>query len=140
MRSVRFVRAACATAAVSLAVVAGCSSGPATGEVNGKVTFKGQPVTEGFVTFMNPNEGGAGEGKIGPDGSYAVVGKLVVGEYIAVVSPPMHIVDTDPGKSPPAPVEKNVKNIPVKYRQQGTTPFKFPVKEGKNEINLEMNP
>lgn len=124
------------------AIGLGCSS-PApvpTGDVQGKVTFKGAPVTEGTITFLNPKEGGNGEGKLGPDGTYTLTGKLNVGDYVVVVTPPIHIVDTDPGKSPPAPVEKNMKNIPPKYRQQGTTPLKFKVESGANEANFDLAP
>lgn len=141
MRSVRPVHTALVSTGIFLAaVLAGCSSGPATGEVRGKVTFKGQPVTEGTITFLNPKEGGAGEGTLGSDGSYAIQGKLVVGEYLIVVNPPIHIVDTDPGKSPPAPVEKPAPNIPQKYRVQGTTPLKETVQKGKNEFNFDLKP
>lgn len=120
--------------------IAGCSpSGPAVGEVSGKVTFKGQPVKEGTVTFLNPNEGGAGESPIDANGGYAIP-KLVVGEYLVIVTPLMEMKDTDPGKSPPAPVEKPAPNIPVKFRQQGLTPLKTPIKEGKNEFQIDMRP
>jgi len=136
----RCTPARAAAAVLLAAALAGCSSGPATGEVFGKVTFKGQPVTEGTITFLNPNEGGAAEAEIGKDGSYTVSGKVVVGEYLVVITPPVHIVDTDPGKSPPAPVEKPAPNIPQKYRQQGTTPFKETIKPGKNELNFDMKP
>jgi hypothetical protein len=121
------------------AVVAGCSKGPRTGEVYGKVTFKGQPVREGTVTFLNPTEGGAAEAQINTDGTYAVK-NVVVGEYLVVITPPIHIVDTDPGKSPPAPVEKPAPNIPQKYRQQGSTTLKAVVTQGKNEHNFDMKP
>src|SRR5437588_13099655 len=84
----------------------GCSSGPTKGEVHGKVTFKGQPVKEGTVTFLNTKEGGGAEAQIGKDGTYAVQGGAVVGDYVVEIKPLMHIVDTDPGKTPPAPVEK----------------------------------
>jgi hypothetical protein len=132
--------ARCAIAVSFLTVVMiGCSSGGA-GEVRGKVTFKGAPVTEGTVTFLNPKEGGAAEGEIKSDGSYRLVGKVLAGEYLVVINPPMHIVDTDPGKSPPAPVEKPAPNIPRQYRQQGTTTLKATVKEGKNEFNFDMMP
>lgn len=143
MRSAHPTRvAARVSAAVCLTVVlVGCSSsGPATGEVAGKVTFKGAPVTEGTVTFLNPKEGGSGEGQLGPDGAYSITGKLNVGEYIVTVTPPMEMKDTDPGKSPPAPVEKNVKNIPMKYRQQGTTTLKFKVEPGPNTANFDLTP
>ena len=120
--------------------VAGCGpSGPPVGEVSGKVTFKGQPVKEGTVTFMNPTEGGAGESPIAADGGYAIP-ELVVGEYIVVVNPLMEMKDTDPGKSPPALVEKPAPNVPTKYRQQGLTPLKSSIKEGKNEFQIQMSP
>jgi hypothetical protein len=142
MHAHRPSRAALAIAAGLLMTVGpvGCSSGPETGEVRGKVTFKGKPVTEGTVTFLNPRGEGDAEAEIGPDGTYEVPGKVVVGEYLVVVTPPMHIVDTDPGKSPPAPVEKPAPNIPRKYRQQGTTTLKATVKPGQNECNFDMTP
>ena len=119
----------------------GCSSGPVKGEVFGKVTFKGQPVKEGTVTFLNTKEGGGAEAEINSDGTYVVPSGVVVGEYDRVeIKPLMEMKDTDPGKTPPSKVEKPAPNIPAKYRQQGTTPLKATVKSGKNEINFEMKP
>src|SRR4051812_3798056 len=60
---------------------AACSSGPVKGEVQGKVTFKGQPVKEGTVTFLNTKDGGAAEAAINPDGTYVVQGGAVAGDY-----------------------------------------------------------
>jgi len=64
---------------VSLAlVVAGCSGGgskPTTIKVHGKVTYKGQPVSEGTITFQ-PTKPAAGSpnrpavGALKPDGTY----------------------------------------------------------------------
>jgi hypothetical protein len=119
----------------------GCSSGPTKGEVQGKVTFKGQPVKEGTVTFLNTKDGGAAEAAINPDGTYVVQGGAVVGDYDKVeIKPLTELKDTDPGKTPPARVEKPAPDIPTRYRQQGTTPLKASVKPGKNEINFEMTP
>jgi hypothetical protein len=130
-----------ATTALTMAalIVAGCENGPTRGEVRGKVTYKGQPVKEGTVTFLNPTEGGAAEATIGEGGAYEVAGGAVVGEYIVEIKPVTEMRDTDPGKSPPAPVEKNAPDIPKKYRMQGTTPLKAKVEAGKNEFNFEMN-
>ena len=137
MRNFRFCLIA---SCLSSFLIVGCfPSGPEVGEVSGKVSFKGQPVKEGTVTFLNPSEGGAGESPIGANGSYTIP-ELVVGDYIVIVTPLMEMKDTDPGKSPPAPVEKSAPNIPVKYRQQGLTPLKSPVKKGKNEFQIEMSP
>jgi hypothetical protein len=118
----------------------GCSSGPVRGEVQGKVTFQGNPVKEGKVTFLSPEGLGDAEADISGNGSYAVQGGVVVGEYIVEIKPPVVMVDTDPGKSPPAPMEKKAPDIPRKYRMQGTTTLKASVKAGKNEINFEMTP
>jgi hypothetical protein len=115
----------------------GCG-GPRTGEVEGKVTFEGKAVTEGSVTLLNPKEGGSYEGQINSDGTFAVKNRVVVGEYLVVITPPMIMMDTDPGKSPPAPVEKPAPNIPQKYRQQGSTNLKADVKEGKNTFEFDM--
>ncbi len=104
------------------------------------MTFKGKPVTEGTVTFLNPKGEGDAEAEIGKDGSYEVRGGVVVGEYLVTITPPVHIVDTDPGKSPPAPVEKNMPDIPRKFRMQGTTTLKATVNPGQNECNFDMTP
>src|SRR5947207_2737410 len=86
---------------------AACSSGPTKGKVQGKVTFKGQPVKEGTVTFLNTKEGGAAEAAINPDGTYVVQSGAVVGDYDKVeIKPLMEMKDTDPGKTPPSKVEK----------------------------------
>src|SRR4029450_9183345 len=104
----------------AVAALAGCTPAPVTGHVKGKVTFKGQPVAEGMVTFLNLTEGGAAEAPINAGGTYEVQNGVVPGEYVVVINPLMEIVDTDPGKSPPAPVEKRAPDIPPKYRMQGT--------------------
>jgi hypothetical protein len=127
--------------AISAIALAGCSSGPVRGEVFGKVTFKGQPVKEGTVTFLNTKDGGGAEAEINSDGTYVVPRGVVAGEYDRVeIKPLMEMKDTDPGKTPPSKVEKSAPNIPAKYRMQGTTPLKATVKAGKNEINFEMTP
>ena len=118
----------------------GCSSGPATSPVKGKVTFQGKPVTEGTVTFLNLTEGGAAEAQINKDGSITFQGGVMPGEYRVVITPLTHIVDTDPGKSPPAPVEKPAPDIPPKYRQQGTSKLQASVKPGPNEFTFDMTP
>jgi len=120
---------------------AGCQRGPAKAEVRGKITFKGQPVKEGTVTFLNTKEGGAAEAQINSDGTYTVEGGAVIGEYDKVeIKPLMEMKDTDPGKTPPSKVEKTAPDIPAKYRQQGSTPLRASVKPGKNEINFDMTP
>ena len=141
MRHLPAPRVALALAAVCVtAALAGCSSPPVTGQVKGNVTFKGKPVAEGMVTFLNLTEGGAAEAQIKAEGAYEVKNGVVPGEYVVVINPLVEIVDTDPGKSPPAPVEKQAPDIPRKYRQQGTTTLKASVKAGPNDFNFDLKP
>ena len=125
---------------ILVAFVASCSNAPPAGKVRGKVTFKGQPVKEGTVTLLNPKEGGAYEAQIATGGAYAVSNPVLVAEYLVVVTPLTEIKDTDPGKSPPSPVEKPAPDIPRKYRMQGTTTLRAAVKAGDNEFNLDLTP
>jgi hypothetical protein len=135
--ALRFTAPRC-VALVLAAFILACSTGPPMGKVRGKVTFKGQPVKEGTVTLLNPTEGGAYEASINSDGTYAIPGDVATGEYVVEIKPLMEMRDTDPGKSPPAPVEKNAPDIPKKYRMQGSTPLKATVKAGDNDIPFEM--
>jgi hypothetical protein len=119
---------------------AGCSRGPAVGEVSGKVTFGEKPVSEGRITFINAAKGYAAEAVLQQDGSYTIAtseGGLVVGDYIVMINP-LIVVDRSNPHSPPAPVEKSAPNIPEKYRNQGRTPFRASVQKGANTFNFEM--
>jgi hypothetical protein len=47
-----------ALAGVFLAVAVGCDGGPKLAQLSGTVTFKGQPVPAGYITFTPPSGGG----------------------------------------------------------------------------------
>jgi hypothetical protein len=126
-------------AAVASAGLPGCARGPVRGEVRGKVTFKGQPVKEGSIEFLNPTQGGAAEATVA-DGNYEVQGGLVVGDYVVIVSPVYYLHDPEPTKTPAAMMPKPAPDIPMKYRNQDTTTLKATVKEGKNEFNFDLTP
>ena len=128
------------SAALLAAGSAGCSRGPAVGEVSGKVTFARKPVTEGTITFINPTTGYAAEARLQTDGSYAVEtpeGGLLVGDYLVMVNP-LLVRDRSNPRTPPSPVEKPAPNIPEKYRNQGRTPLRATVQKGPNTFNFDM--
>ncbi len=132
----------CLLVSLSVLVVglAGCSRGPDVGEVRGKVSFKGKPVTEGTVTFINPTTGYVAEANLEKDGSYVVKtreGGLVVGDYLVMVNPLIYLDRSDP-KTPPSPMEKPAPNIPEKYRNQGRTPLKATVQKGTNTFDFDL--
>jgi hypothetical protein len=121
----------------------GCGpASPAVGEVTGKVTFTGQPVSEGTVVFFNPETGFTVEAPLEQGGSYALkthLNGVPVGVYQVTVTPGLYLDNRDP-TTPPVQLEKKAPNIPRKYRTTGSTPLRADVKEGKNEINLDMLP
>jgi hypothetical protein len=70
--------------AALLALAGGC--GGATGDVSGKVLYKGKPVVLGTVTFIGA-DGKQVQCTIQPDGSYSVAG-VAIGEAKVLVDSP----------------------------------------------------
>jgi len=141
MRRIPLVRPIVGAAALAagLLFLSGCGGkGTPVGEVSGKMTFKNNPVADGIVSFMNPAGGTGGEGPL-KDGSYSLTAPLPVGEYKVMVAP-RTVRKQDGGKGPEVGVELPAPDIPMKYRTIGTTTLKATVKEGKNEIDLDMTP
>ena len=121
--------------------LAGCAQREPLGQVEGRVTFKQQPVAEGTVSFSS-EKGAGGEARLDADGRYAVKTLergLPLGEYIVTITPAVYLDKSDP-HTPPVMEEKKAPNIPEKYRRTGSTPLRFSVKEGKNEANFDMKP
>lgn len=97
-------------------LLAGCGGGQTEHEtflVKGTVTFNGEPVTEGIVTFEDSTNGRTGESEIAADGVYRA--RLTKGSYKVMVNPPTVQVDEGPD-SPPSEGLKEMDNIPMKYR------------------------
>jgi hypothetical protein len=124
--------------AVSLCLP-GCGggSGKTVGHVAGKVTFKGNPVREGRVSFQSPS-GEGDEALLKEDGTFTI-NALPVGEYKITVTPLIVRQQVD-GKGPEVGVERPAPDIPEKYRTVGTTALKATVKEGTNEFPFDLNP
>lgn len=132
------------------AVAGGCGSKSSvkTGRASGKVTFKGQPLTEGVVSFVG-EQGGAGTGMIGSDGNYtlrtATGLSIPVGVYTVSVMPASPIPTDDPETAMrKAVANKGIKppslssQIPVKYQSPSTSDIKKEITEGDNTINIDL--
>ena len=130
-------RAAAAAALVGAAVVlaAGCGSAEKPLDVTGRVTFKGEPVTEGSVQFIEDRTGRGAEVDLGPDGTYKA--SLFPGDYKVVVTPP-YMVDESQGI--PNPYYKKVKNIPAKYHSTDTSGLTAAVSPDKATHDFNMTP
>ena len=74
---------------LSVLLAAGCGSNNSS--LDGKVSYKGQPVTSGMVVVLNPDRTTA-KGEIEPDGTYSVSGVSSHGSVqVGVLSPdPAH--------------------------------------------------
>ena len=140
MRPDRF-DAKVAASALSAFFLLGCSPSEPLGQVEGRVTFQGQPVTEGTINFSSASGAGA-ESALGADGKYAVstpVGGLPPGEYAVTIVPALYLDKSDP-HTPPVMEEKKAPNIPEKYRRIGGSPLRWTVVAGKNKADFDMKP
>jgi hypothetical protein len=114
----------------------GCSSGDRPIDIRGKVTFQGEPVTEGTVQFNDEKTGRGAQVELGPDGSYQAT--LHPAEYAVVILPPLQMVESPYG--PPDPRFKKVRNIPEKYRSTATSGLSVSVSADRTVHDFEMKP
>jgi hypothetical protein len=129
-----------ALAAVATIPLACGKSGPEMASVRGKVTYKGQPVPKGTVTFVatDPSRRNA-TGAIDSDGSYRLQTEqpgdgAMLGDYKVTVSAHDEaILDYIPAK----PVPKKLL-APEKYENPSTSDLKKTVVSGSNTIDLEL--
>lgn len=128
---VRAAAVAVLAGAIAL-LAAGCGSEKPI-DIAGKVTFNGEPVTEGQVQFVEDRTGRGGQVDLGPDGAYKAT--LFAGQYKVVVTPP-YIVDNTSGM--PNPYYKKVKNIPKKYHSTETSGLTADVSTGKTVHDFDL--
>ena len=124
-------------------LLAGCGSGedlPATTPVKGKVTYQGQPVPKGTVTFQ-PANGRPATGQIQPDGTFVL---STFGDKDGAI-PGKHAVmivsqDGDPTKMPSSPGYVPPKElVPSKYGSIDTSGLETTVtKEKKDGYDFEL--
>lgn len=134
-------RAAALLIAVVGLAAAGCSQ-RGTGNVTGKVTYKGKPLASGSVIFTTP-DAPAVPANINEDGTFACANVLEGTAAVAVISPN----DTSEARETAAqkpgiamePAKFDPKKwfpIPAKYGQN--SPLTFDVKAGENTFNIEL--
>jgi hypothetical protein len=127
-------------------MAAGCgqkSDTPETAPVTGTVTYKGKPVIGGTVTFHPQSiAGNPGVGDISLDGTYTLT--TYEREDGAVLGKHNVTVEVFPGQAGgvpdalPGTEDKLPSPIPKKYRNPGTSPLEFEVKQGDNVADLKL--
>jgi hypothetical protein len=122
-------------------VLSGCGPRVERGRIFGKITYQGQPLTEGLILFSDAAHGVNMTADLKPDGTYEITtaeGKgLPLGTYKVCVCPPLVNPTMGPG-APPKP--KEYPNIPKKYRRYETSGLTLTVQQGKNPFDVEMKP
>jgi hypothetical protein len=144
VRGARFRLGAALAAAMLLVGFAGCgNSGPEVAQVYGKVTYNGEPVTKGNVSFvpMDPENTSPAAGKIQSDGSYELQtfepgDGARPGKYRVAVTTitEKQILDYIPKK----PVPKPKLEIPEKYTNPDTSDIVVTVESGSNDIPIKL--
>jgi hypothetical protein len=112
-----------------LLTLVGCGSSTPTGArtspVQGKVTYKGQPLTKGTVTFEPDGAGKEGSGEIQPDGTFVLTtykkdDGAVIGTHRVMVT-------------------RTVKTVPAKYSSLNTSKVEIEVSQDKTDYSIELN-
>ena len=136
-------RRMCCGLALMLVAMVGCgSAGEPRGYVSGKVTYSGEPVSEGVVVFSSATGNFAAQGTLQNNGSYSVRssdGGLPVGEYQVVVLPPT-VQTPDTPDSPGGEAFLEVDNIPSRYRSASQSGLSLKVEAGNNTFDIAMQP
>lgn len=115
----------------------GCGSSSAEPEssISGTVTYRGEKVTEGIVSFYDQSRGAVFQDEIDEQGRYELPA-VTHGSYKVTVIPlpPPETMGADGA----VPTAKDPENIPKAYRSAKTTPFEQSVDDTTNEYNLEL--
>jgi hypothetical protein len=134
---------------VALGLLAGCGAG--VGDVNGKVYYKGQVVTSGFVTMVGP-DGIPKNSQIAEDGSYQI-SRVGSGEAtITVTSPPPDFSKTqakragpearkteDDGSSFTDNQKKTWRELPRAYSDITHPILKCTISSGSNSFDIKLD-
>lgn len=126
---------------VLVLVVSGCKQPEKLGRIGGKVTFQGQPVSEGVVMFSCIDKGINMTANLEQDGSYEIImakgAGLPLGDYrVCVTPPPVFYPIGQPAPAQPKPYP----NIPSKYRNYQTSGLTVTIEDGDNPFDIDMKP
>ncbi len=126
---------------LACALLAGCGRGMPMGQVSGRVTFEGNPVTEAQLVFQ-PERGPAASGLLDADGRYrlsthAPGDGAVQGLHRVTIVPAEAGVQLQPGQ-PPAPPSAPKFNLPNEYLRPETSGLTADVKAGSNTFDFAL--
>lgn len=121
---------------VFLSPISGCAPQPETQHVSGYVSYKGNPVARGVITFFPTAGGRPLTGTTNDEGHYQV--QLPAGDYAVAVQSSANLPkDYKEGDPPPLP---DPDAVPAKYRHQKNSRLtaQVPKQPGPHEINFDL--
>lgn len=126
------------------------SSTEPTGTVSGQLTSKGKKLSpDTKVVFLNSG-GVAAFGATGEDGAYQIDsyndGNLPIGMYRVMIQPPASALGAEEEPSAEEMLDnpehtrpkRTAAEFAFKYRQVGTSGLEYEVKEGPNQIDIDL--
>lgn len=124
-----------------ISVFAGCQRGPEMGNVSGKITFHGAPVTQGTVLLF-PDKGPAAVGHLDEQGEFIMRTNgetgVFVGSSQVAITPPTDVAVIGMPKYPGAPPNIRFDNIPSRFRSANTSQVRFQVNTGDNRLEMDL--
>ncbi len=125
--------AACAYLALLVVSTSGCGSASDTASVNGNITYQGQPLTSGLVTFF-PSSGRPVNAATKPDGHYTA--ELAPGDYTVTVT---YAEPLPAGYKEGDPLPKPKIILPPEYSTRAKSALSASVASDQSEpINFEL--
>jgi hypothetical protein len=119
---------------VVLAVV-GCGGNTNVGQVSGTVTYQGQPLPFGTVSFLDSGNQPLASSAIN-DGTYAMPVKVPVGPVKVIVTTPGRVSGRLPKKKSGESI--TVISIPARYGKTDSSGLTYTVKPGPNEYKIDL--
>ena len=121
---------------VAALLVAGCSGGSGrqvpTGKVAGTVTYKGKPVGNAAVFLVDSGQGAGGGSTLSAEGQFTLEQPIPVGTYKVFLGPMVEeSADGQPKESTPP-------KVPAKYLKDASSDVSVEIKEGENELTVEL--
>src|SRR5262249_48096067 len=117
----------------------GCGGRAKLGRVSGRVTYKGEPVPNGAITFLPDESGPPATGTIGPDGTYTLVTPdvgdgAVLGKHKVMIT----ALRVGPARGAEAKDPRPPPIIPPRFGNTSTSGLPAEVREGANTIDFHL--
>jgi hypothetical protein len=127
-----------------IATLEGCGGSKPGGTVNGKVSYKGESVPAGMVTFFGSTADRVASASIAKDGTYTASG-VPVGKVTVTVTTPMPGPTEEQIKKNGFLKRKNIKastdkvvSVPAKFANAATSHLSLTVSEGSQPYDIEL--